>query len=89
MLGGKNLSRSHNAPLIPIANRYEYGKESHQGLPASHITLQQTVHLSSGAHTVANFLYYAFLGSGKRKRHIIIIEIHEWLTHYIESETLQ
>ena len=50
MLFGENLSGCHDTSLITIVEGYEHRHESHKSLAASHVALQQTVHLSSASH---------------------------------------
>ena len=75
MLLGKHFRRGHDACLIPVPYSYKCSKYCHHSLSASHISLQQTVHLVSAFHVIADFGNHAFLCSGKRKRQGFIASV--------------
>lgn len=53
---------------------------------ASHISLQQAVHLSPAPHIFSYFLYYPFLRSGQFKRKVLGIEGIEYLPYLIKIQ---
>ncbi len=61
MLRGKNLRRRHQTGLCAIVKSNEHAQQCHKGFPASHIALQQTVHLTPAVHIGTYLLYHTFL----------------------------
>ena len=77
VLGGENFGRRHEAGLAPVVECKEHAHEGDEGFPASDIALQEAVHLVAGAHVLAYFLDYAFLGIGERKGNFLVVEAVE------------
>lgn len=84
MLLCKDFCGSHDTCLEPVAKSYEHGHECHKSLAAAHVALQQTVHLSSGAHVVANLVHHPFLCSGKLKFKVLGVEAVEVGSYAVE-----
>ena len=61
VLLGQNLRRSHDAGLIAVVQCDEHRHQRDEGLSATHVALQQTVHLSSATHILADFTDDTFL----------------------------
>ena len=67
VLFGENLRRCHDTRLITVVEGDEHRHQGHQCLSAAHIALQQTVHLSTRAHILADLPDDALLGFCERK----------------------
>jgi hypothetical protein len=62
-----NFGRSHHAGLAAIVEGHEHGHERHHCFAASHIALQQAVHLFSRTGILPDLPDHTFLGIGKLK----------------------
>ena len=77
MLGGKNFGGGHHAGLASVVERHQHCHEGHDGFSRADISLDQAVHLASGANVSPYFFQYAFLGSGQREGEDLRIEVIE------------
>ena len=84
MLAGQYFGRCHEAGLASVVQCNEYGEQCHQGLSASHISLEQSVHLSAGFHVVANLFHHPLLCIGEGERQMLVIKFIEMLAHHTE-----
>ena len=80
MLGGKYFGRSHDAGLKPVVDGHEHSHECHQCFTASHIALQQPVHLMTRSHIGTNFPDHFFLCAGEFKGQVIVVKSIEVMT---------
>ena len=74
MLSRQNLRRRHHTSLTMVINRQQHREQSHQSLPASHISLQKAVHLPSASHIGTNLTDNAFLRIRQLERQIFFIK---------------
>jgi len=86
MLGGQDFSGSHQTSLIAIIQSYQHGHQRHQRLPTPYITLQESVHLPSTTHVLANLLNNALLGVGQLKGQILGIKRIEHIPYPFKTE---
>ena len=77
MLAGQNFGRSHYARLIAIVQGDEGGHEGHDCFSATHVTLQQAVHLLAAAHIVPHLTDDALLRSSERELQDIVVKVME------------
>ncbi len=75
---------SHEAGLETIVKGNQHAHDRHQRLPASHIALQQAVHLFARAAVLSDFPYHALLGAGEGERKMAGIERVEVFPHGLE-----
>ena len=61
MLFGEDLRRGHEKYLVPRINGDEGRGERDEGLPASHVTLEEAVHRSGFLHVPCDFVDYCDL----------------------------
>ena len=61
VLLGQNFRRSHDAGLIAVVQCDEHRHQRDEGFSATYVALQQTVHLPSTAHILADFTDDTFL----------------------------
>ena len=64
MLGGENLCRGHDGGLIAVVEGDQHTHYGNKGFAATHISLQQTVHLLAGTAIRTNLFNNPFLGIG-------------------------
>ena len=89
MLGGKYFGGSHDASLKTVVDGYEHSHERHQGFPASHIALQQPVHLMTRSHIGTNFPDHFFLCAGEFKGQVIVVECIEIMTDTRKNKSFE
>ena len=85
MLGGEYFGRGHEACLAAVVECDEDGEECHEGLAASHIALEQAVHLPAAAHVGAYLFYHPFLRAGEGEGEVVVVEIVEVVAHHAED----
>ena len=85
MLCREYFCRCHQRCLKTIVEGEEHHHESHYRLAATHVTLQQPVHLESSLQVATNLLDDTFLCVGKRKRQMFVIEGIEIIAYIIED----
>ena len=81
VLFSQNFRWRHQAPLIAVVHSNEQEQKRHQGLSASHITLQQTVHLFPTAHIRPHLTDYPLLGIGQGEGQIVVVKGMEIFSH--------
>ena len=89
MLLGQYLCWRHDACLIAIVQCDEHRHECHKGLSTAHITLQQPVHLPSGAHVLTDFADDTLLGICQLEGQVVVIEAVEDIANsreYVATE---
>ena len=84
VLLGKYFGRCHDARLKTVVEREEAAKQSHDGLAAAHVALQQAVHLPPAPHVAADFADHALLRLGEFKGQASVVKLHEALAHFLE-----
>ena len=62
VLFGKYLGGGHDAGLITVVQCDEHRHQCYECLARAYVTLQQTVHLATTAHILANLADNTFLG---------------------------
>ena len=85
MLGGENLGRSHEACLAAVVECDEDGEERHEGLAASDVALEQTVHLAAAAHVGAYLFDDPFLCAGEGEGEVVAVEVVEVVAYHAED----
>ena len=89
MLVSQDFGGSHHARLITIIERYQHGHKRHKRLAATHIALQQTVHLSSATHVATHLLYDTLLRTRQLKRKVLRIKCIEYLANMLERQSAE
>ena len=89
MLVSQNFGRSHHARLITIVERYQHGHKRHKCLAATHIALQQTVHLSSATHVATHLLNDTLLRTRQLKRKILRIKCIKYLANVLKRQSAE
>ena len=89
MLISQDFGGSHHARLITIIERYQHGHKRHKCLAATHIALQQTVHLSSATHVATHLLNDTLLRTGQLKRKVLRIKCIEYLANVLERQSAE
>ena len=84
VLLGKYFGGRHDARLETVVEGEEAAKQSHDGLAAAHVALQQAVHLPPAPHVAADFADDALLRLGEFKRQAGVVELHEAFAHFLE-----
>ena len=74
MLLCQDLRRGHQTSLVAVAYGDEHQQQRHQRLAASHVALQQTVHLFAGLHVVPHLADDPLLRTRQLKREVVFIE---------------
>ena len=64
MLFGKNLRRRHQRGLVAILHRGKHRNQGDNGLAATDVALQQTIHRGVRLHVFENFFDYPSLSIG-------------------------
>ncbi len=77
MLFRKNLRRRHDTGLEPVVECNQHAHECHECLPASHVALQQPVHLPTAPHVTAYLANHTFLSTGELKGQLFLIKAME------------
>ena len=67
MLGGENLRRGHDGGLVTVVEGDQHTHHGDKGFAASHVSLQQAVHLLAGTAIGTDFFNNPFLRVGQRK----------------------
>ena len=83
----QDLCRRHDARLKTIVESQQTSQCGHHRLARSHISLQQTVHLSATAQITMDLAHHAFLCFGEFKRDMVGIEIFEQGTNARKGPT--
>ena len=81
MLIGQDFGGCHHARLVVIVERNEHTHQRHQRLSATHIALQQTIHLATRAHVATYLLQHTLLCIGQLERQILLIKAVEHIAH--------
>ncbi len=79
MLGSQYFGWSHQGRLCLAANGQQHTYESNNGFAATHIALQQAVHLLATAHIGINFFYHPLLGIGKVEGQVVFVKLRKQL----------
>ena len=77
VLRSENLGGRHDAGLKTVVQRQKRTEQCHDGFPAAHVALQQTVHLTSAAQIRPYFLHDSLLSFGQREGKTGGIELME------------
>ena len=77
MLRCKYLGGSHQRALATVVYGHQQGHERHHGLAGAYVALQQTIHLPSGAHVVADLVQHALLRPGQLERDALAVIVVE------------
>ena len=88
MLLGQNFGRRHDAGLKTVINSNEHGHQSDERLARSHVTLQQTIHLSSRPHVVPYLVHHPFLCTCQAKGQVMMVKAVEGFAHMRENVAL-
>ena len=88
VLLGKYFGGRHDARLETVVEGEEAAKQSHDGLAAAHVALQQAVHLPPAPHVAADFADHAFLRLGEFKGQASVVKLHEAFAHFLEDVAL-
>ena len=83
----QDFRRCHHAGLITIVQGNEHGHQGHQCLSATHVALQQAVHLTACAHILADLVHHPFLCACQCERQVLLVEVVEQRTDAIEHKT--
>ena len=67
MLGGENLRRGHDGGLVTVVEGDQHTHHGDKGFAASHVSLQQAVHLLAGTAIGTDFFNNPFLRVGQGK----------------------
>ena len=86
VLCGENLGGSHQACLESVVDGNQSRHQRHYCLAASHIALQQAVHLTSASEVGADFVHHAFLRPRKGEWQHITVETVEKFTDAREDK---
>ena len=81
MLGGQDFCRGHHTGLVAVVESQQHHHQGHDGLAATHVTLQQTVHLVTAAKIDADLTNDTFLSIGQREGEVILVEGVEVVTY--------
>ena len=84
MLGGEDFCRSHEAGLITIIQGDQHAHNGYQCFPASHIALEQPVHLFSRSAVLTDFPDYPLLGFGQLEGKVMVIKGIEIITDHLK-----
>ena len=84
VLLGENLRGSHHASLVAVVECDEHRHQGHKCLSRPHIALQQTVHLSTGAHVGPYLMHHPLLGSRELEGQVVVVEGVEDVAHFRE-----
>ena len=87
MLLRQDFGGCHHTGLVAVVKGQEHHHESHDGLPAAHIALEQAVHLMTAAHVDADLTDHALLRVGQRKGEVVLIERIEVVANLAEDIT--
>ena len=74
MLSRQNLGWYHHTRLKTIVGGKQHREERHHGLSATHIALQEAVHLHPRHAVVANIAYRLLLTFGQGKWKMVVVE---------------
>ena len=72
VLDRQNFRGGHDTGLVTVVHRHHRREDGHQRLSATHVALQQAVHLAAAAHVITDFVQDAFLGIGERERNVAV-----------------
>ena len=75
----------HDASLIAVVDGDEHRHQGHEGLPASHVALQQTVHLPARPNVDPDLPDHPFLCLRQREGQVLAIEGVEDLANLRED----
>ena len=84
MLFGQYLGGCHDTGLVTVVQCDEHRHEGHECLAASHVALQQPVHLATAAHVLSYLADDALLGSCQFKGQVVVEERVEQFAHTAE-----
>jgi len=84
MLIGQNFGRRHHTCLITVVKCNKHTHQRHKRLSATHIALQQAVHLPAHPHVATDFLQHPLLGIGQFERKIFGIKRIEYIAYFAE-----
>ena len=88
VLGGEYLCGSHYARLETIVDSDKRRQKCHDSFTATHVALQQAIHLSAAFEVGVYLFYHSFLGFGKREWQIVFIKIIEMNTYSVHNKSL-
>src|SRR5262245_61006475 len=89
MLLGQYLCWRHQACLVTIVDCKQHGQQSNNGFPATHITLQEAVHLFAGSCISPDFLYHSFLRTSQFEGKMFLIKCIELLAYFLEQNAMR
>ena len=89
MLTSQYFGGCHDAGLVSIIQGNQCGHESDNRLTATHISLQEAVHLLSAAHVMAHLADNTLLRPGKRKLQNVVVKAVEISAHVSENVSHQ
>ena len=88
MLFSKNLGRCHDTRLKAIVQGQQHCHQRHQSLTASHIALQQSVHLPATVHIGTHLFDDTLLRTSQLEGQMMIIESIERIANLHETESV-
>ena len=88
VLACQNLSRSHHTGLEAVVHGQKHRYQCHDGLSATHVALQQTIHLHSGDGVLAYLLDDTLLCPRQREWQTCVVEGVEEVAHLAEYEAI-
>ena len=88
VLSSQNLGRHHQARLVAVVACEQHRKQRHNGLSATHIALQKSIHLDTRHHILADIAHRLLLTFGQFEWEFGVVEGVEFLAHFWEEETI-
>ena len=84
MLLCEYLCGRHQATLVSIIRGHEHTHQRNNGFSATHIALQEPVHLPPRTGILPDFFHHPFLRTCETEGEVVFIKIIEQGTHFFE-----